>query len=87
MVLELAETSGRVEITETTIVALMVVAAVVAIVARCLRLPYTVALVLVGLVLGASDAFSSVRLTEDLILLTFLPPLLLKGRSTSTWSS
>jgi CPA1 family monovalent cation:H+ antiporter len=77
--LALAEDSNRIEVTETTIVGLLVVASLVAIAARRIRLPYTVALVLVGLALGASNAFSSVHLTENLILLAFLPPLLFEG--------
>ncbi len=71
--------STGIEVTETLIVALMLVAALVAIAADRLRLPYTVALVLVGLGLGISGAFTTVTLTSDLILLVFLPPLLFEG--------
>ena len=75
----LAAASNGIEVTETLIVALMLVSALVAIAVDRLRLPYTVALVLVGLGLGVSGAFTDVRLTSDLILLVFLPPLLFEG--------
>jgi Na+:H+ antiporter len=71
--------SSDIEVTETLIVGLMLVAALVGIAVNRLRLPYTVALVLVGLALGVSGAFSEIDLTSDLILLVFLPPLLFEG--------
>ena len=71
--------ASDIEVTESVIVGLLLVAAVVAIVVSRVRVPYTVALVLVGLLLGGSGAFASVRLTSDLILLVFLPPLLFEG--------
>jgi CPA1 family monovalent cation:H+ antiporter len=57
----------------------MLVAALVGIAVSRLRLPYTVALVLVGLVLSLFGVFTDVSLTSDLILLVFLPPLLFEG--------
>lgn len=74
-----ATTSSDIQVTETTIVALMLVSALVAVVVSRLRLPYTVALALVGLGLGATGAFGRVDLTSELILLVFLPPLLFEG--------
>ncbi len=71
--------AATIEVTESLIVGLMLVAALVGIVVSRLRLPYTVALVLVGLGLGVSGAFTEIRLTSDLILLVFLPPLLFEG--------
>ncbi len=73
------ETSSRIQVTETLVVALMLVAALVAIAVDRLRVPYTVALVLVGLALGIGGAFTEISLTSDLILLLFLPPLLFEG--------
>lgn len=70
-----------VEITELellTIPELLLVAALVAIAAAYLRLPYTVALVITGLFIGFGDVFD-LRLDRDLILLLFLPPLLFEG--------
>jgi CPA1 family monovalent cation:H+ antiporter len=68
-----------IEVTETLVVGLMLVAALVGIAVSRVRLPYTVALVIVGLALGFVDAFPDVSLTSDLILLVFLPPLLFEG--------
>lgn len=71
--------SSDIEVTETLIVGLMLVAALVGIAVNRLRLPYTVALVIVGLALGIGGAFDEIDLTSDLILLVFLPPLLFEG--------
>jgi monovalent cation:H+ antiporter, CPA1 family len=69
-----------IQVAETTIVGLLVVAALVAIAVSYLRLPYTVALVGVGLFLGFGGAFETgLELDHDLILLVFLPPLLFEG--------
>lgn len=64
--------------TETLIIELLLVASLVAIVVRRIRLPYTVALVLVGfgLTLVGSIRF---ELTEEIILTLFLPPLLFEA--------
>lgn len=74
-----AQTASEIEVTESVIVGLMLVAALVGIGVNRLQLPYTVALVVVGLMLGIAGAFSEVSLTSDLILLVFLPPLLFEG--------
>jgi len=64
---------------------LLAVAAAVALAVRAVRIPYTIALVLTGLVLGlsqrASDLFSipADALIPDLIFLIMLPPLLFEG--------
>jgi Na+:H+ antiporter len=71
--------ASDIEVTESVIVGLLLVAALVAIGVSRIRIPYTVALVAVGLVLGVSGAFGAVDLTSDLILLVFLPPLLFEG--------
>jgi CPA1 family monovalent cation:H+ antiporter len=71
--------SSAIEVTETLIVALLLVAAIVGIVVDRLRVPYTVALVLVGLLLGIGGVFAEIELTDELILLGFLPPLLFEG--------
>lgn len=64
--------------TEQTLIALLVVAAIVAIAVSFFRLPYTIALVGVGLFLSFGDVLEF-NLTRDLILLVFLPPLLFEG--------
>ncbi len=58
---------------------LLLAVLVIAVVANRLRLPYTVALVLAGLVLGLVPQLSGVQLTPDLILTIFLPVLLFEG--------
>jgi len=61
------------------IVLLLVLTLMVALVARRLRFPYTLALVLAGLVLGEVHIFHNVALNPDLVLLLFLPALLFEG--------
>ena len=65
--------------TETVIIELLVVASLVAIVIQRIRLPYTVALVLVGLGLSFFQGMITIELTEELILALFLPPLLFEA--------
>jgi CPA1 family monovalent cation:H+ antiporter len=60
-------------------VLLFVVATAVAIAARRLRIPYTVALVLAGLLLGALHAFEAPHLTKELLFTVFLPGLLFEA--------
>ena len=60
------------------IIELGLVASAVAIAAYFWRIPYTIALVIAGLVLGFSHALA-VHLSKELILLLLLPPLLFEG--------
>ncbi len=60
-------------------VSLFAVATAVALLARWLRLPYTVALVITGLALGATDAVEAVPLTKDLLYALILPGLLFEA--------
>jgi CPA1 family monovalent cation:H+ antiporter len=55
---------------------LLLLISLVAMLARRTRLPYTVALVLAGLVVGLSNVLPGVQLTPGLILLVFLPTLI-----------
>lgn len=64
---------------ELVFILLFVVATAVAITARRLRLPYTVALVLAGLMLGALDLFPSPALTKDLLFSLILPALIFEA--------
>src|SRR5664279_423 len=61
---------------ETTLVLLFVVATAVAIAVQRLAIPYTVALVLTGIVLGLLHAFEAPHLTKALLFSVFLPGLL-----------
>ncbi len=64
---------------ETAILLLLAVATTVALVARWLRIPYTVALVVAGLALGAAQAFRPPHLTKELLYAVFLPGLLFEA--------
>ena len=64
---------------ETTFVLLFAVATAVALFARWLKVPYTVALVVAGLGLGAAHAFEPPHLTKDLLFAVFLPGLLFEA--------
>jgi hypothetical protein len=66
-------------------VLLLVVATAVAIAARRLRLPYTVALVCAGLVLGFLHLFEPPQLTKELLYALFLPGSC--SRRHFTWNS
>jgi monovalent cation:H+ antiporter, CPA1 family len=61
------------------IVLLVVLTLIVALVARHLKFPYTLALVLAGLVLGELHIFHDVTLDPDVTLSLFLPTLLFEG--------
>jgi CPA1 family monovalent cation:H+ antiporter len=62
---------------ELALILLLVIFAVAVLVQR-IKLPYTIALLLVGL-LGFQRGFHDIHLTPDLILLLFLPVLLFEG--------
>ena len=63
---------------ETLIIELLLVASIVAIVVRRLQVPYTVALVVVGLLLTSQSPLQ-VELTPELILALFVPPLVFEA--------
>ena len=64
--------------TETLIIELLLIASLVAIVVRRLHIPYTVALVVVGLFLTTQSPLSF-ELTPELILALFVPPLVFEA--------
>jgi monovalent cation:H+ antiporter, CPA1 family len=64
---------------ESTFIALFVVAMVVAIGVRHLRLPYTVGLVLAGLILGWAHLFPAPQLNRSLLFSIFLPGLVFEA--------
>ncbi|HVY61459.1 MAG TPA: Na+/H+ antiporter, partial [Planctomycetota bacterium] len=76
----LAEGAGLVTAPHVeTFVELMIVAALVALVAKRLRTPYTVALTLVGVAVGFLHVLPPVTFSKETVLLVFLPPLLFEG--------
>jgi CPA1 family monovalent cation:H+ antiporter len=63
----------------TTLIVLFSIATAVAIAARWLRVPYTVALVIVGLALGALHLVTPPHLTKELLFAVLLPGLLFEA--------
>jgi CPA1 family monovalent cation:H+ antiporter len=64
---------------ETTLVLLFTAATAVAIATRLVKVPYTVALVLAGVGLGATQLVPGLHLTKDLLYAVFLPGLLFEA--------
>jgi monovalent cation:H+ antiporter, CPA1 family len=64
---------------ETTTLLLLAVAMAVALIARALKMPYTVALVLAGLSLGATHLLPIPHLTKELLYAVFLPGLIFEA--------
>jgi len=62
---------------ETLIIELLILLTIVAIAAKRLRIPYTVALVLAGLFV-TYQTHVNIEVTPELILGLFIPPLILK---------
>ena len=58
---------------------MLLIASVVDIASKAFRVPYTVALVVAGLILGLTGLYGNVRLSEPVILLGLLPPLVFEG--------
>jgi CPA1 family monovalent cation:H+ antiporter len=74
------------ELTLSRIVGLLVVAIIVAIVSRRLRLPYTVGLVVTGLTLALAPPAADINLTYDVIFDVILPPLLFEAALSIPWA-
>jgi CPA1 family monovalent cation:H+ antiporter len=82
----LPATSGALSMTTVSpTVALLVVAIVVAMLARRLRLPYTVGLVFTGAILAASHVDIGIALTHEFIYDVVLPPLLFEAALFIPW--
>jgi CPA1 family monovalent cation:H+ antiporter len=64
---------------ETLFVTLFAVATAVALLARWMKAPYTVALVVAGVLLGTVRAFDPPHLTKELLFAVFLPGLLFEA--------
>jgi CPA1 family monovalent cation:H+ antiporter len=72
---------GLVSDTVATFVALLGFAATVGILTKFIKIPYTVALVVAGLIVAqlGEDLARQVKITEELVLVLFLPPLLFQA--------
>ncbi len=64
---------------------LLLIAAVVAMLAKRLRLPYSVGLVSAGIVLASSPFAPNIQLTKELIFNAFLPPLIFEAAFYINW--
>jgi len=69
---------GHFLVTETLIIELLLIVSLVAMAVRRLRVPYTVALVLVGLLITSQQP-GQLELTPELILALFVPPLVFEA--------
>lgn len=63
----------------TTVLWLLVAVAVVAVVTKYIKLPYTIVLVLAGIAIALVPGLPAVNLTPDLIVIMFLPALLFEA--------
>lgn len=66
-------------IQEIQLISLLLIAVTVAVITKYIRVPYTISLVLVGLLVGTSRIIEGVELSEEIIFYIFLPPLLFEG--------
>ena len=80
-----AEESGLIQ-QELGFIILLTIAALVAIVIRRIRLPYTVALVIAGLILSFFPNFLDFRASSDLILAILVPPLIFEATLHIPWN-
>lgn len=85
LVLKLAEESDLLQ-QELGFVLLLSIAAIVAIIIRRIRIPYTVALVLVGLLLSFTPNPFLIDVSSDLILAILVPPLLFEATLQIKWT-
>ncbi len=72
--------------TETIIIELLLIVSLVALAVRRLRVPYTVALVVVGLLITVQRPIQ-ISLTSELTLALFVPPWFLRQLFTSSSSA
>lgn len=70
---------------EIAFVLLLTIAALVAILIRRIRLPFTVALVIAGLILSFFPNFLNLNVSSDLILAVLVPPLVFEATLTIKW--
>lgn len=65
---------------------LLFIAAIVAMMARLLKIPYTIALVLAGIALAISPFRPEINLSKELIFTVFLPPLIYEAALYIRWA-
>jgi CPA1 family monovalent cation:H+ antiporter len=73
------------ELSVERVAVLLFIAAVIAMLARRLKIPYTVGLVLAGIALALSSFNPEIHLTKELIFTIFLPPLVYEATLYIRW--
>src|ERR1043165_932630 len=68
-----------------TIELLLLIAAVVAMLARRLRIPYSIGLVLAGIALALGPFAPTIQITKQLLFTTLLPPLIFEAAFQIRW--
>ena len=76
---------GSLHAVEAVILLLLVMVAVFAVMARRLKVPYPIVLVLAGLVISFFPRIPRIPLDPDVVFLIFLPPLLYASAWTMSW--
>lgn len=61
------------------LITLLLIACGVGVAVKYVRVPYTIALVIVGLLVGLTGIFPEIPLTQDVVFTLILPPLLFEG--------
>ncbi len=77
--LQAVETHDKTLENVTTVLWLLVAVGVVAVISKYIKLPYTIVLVLAGIVIALIPGLPAVNLTPDLIVILFLPALLFEA--------
>ncbi len=80
--MEILHTAHGVEI----LMVLLLVTSVVGLATKWVRLPYSIVLVIVGLLIGSSQLFPRIEMTPDLILLACLPALIFEASWNIRWT-
>lgn len=63
----------------TTLMEMLLIASATSVVVKWIKMPYAVALVIAGLIIGICKVLPGVQMTPELVLLVFLPPLLFEA--------
>lgn len=75
----------RMNLSVTTLELLLLIAAIVAMLARRFRMPYSVGLVIAGIALSLSHALPQIPLSKELIFTILLPPLIFEAALHIHW--
>src|SRR2546423_15159138 len=76
---------GAAQMLELAVLLLLVFVALFAAIARRLQIPYPIALVIAGLILGFVPGIPRINLDPDIVFFVLLPPLLYAAAWTTSW--